>query len=477
METTGTLTPAQAAYPYVDEFGWINELPAAGRDRGRLLDQLKTIARHEDKRWEGGQCSGTMYSGDHELYGFIGDVFREFNHVNVLHRDICPSQTRFEGDILAMTLAMLHGDEVKRRDPAQRAGGVVTTGGSESILSSILAHRDLYRATRGIDRPELILPITAHPAHEKAADLFGIKVIHAPIDRESTQVDVDFVKDKINANTIMLVASAGNYPYGTVDPVEALSDLALHHGIGLHVDGCLGGFILPWGEKLGYDIPNFDFRLPGVSSISADTHKFGYGPKGTSVIAFRDIEIRRHLYFIRTGWPGGRYASPGISGSRSGGLHAATWAVMVSLGQEGYLARARKIFSTADAMKASIGKHNQLRIMGRPTFCISFSSDAFNVYHINDFMRERGWRFNGQQYPNALHMCVTGPQTQDGLAELFDRDLAEAVSYANNPPREAPRTGAVYGGRGSESDVDPNDIAALRQSFVAYLDSMLDQPL
>lgn len=471
------LTPAQAAYPYVDDFGWIGEMPATGRDRGQLLQQLKTIARQEDRRWEGGQCSGTMYSGDHELYGFIGDVFREFNHVNVLHRDICPSQTRFEGDILAMTLSMLHGDEVRRRDPANRAGGVVTTGGSESILSAILAHRDLYRAERGIDRPELILPITAHPAHEKAADLFGIKVIRAPIDRGTTQVDLDFVQDHINANTIMLVGSAGNYPYGTVDPIEGLSDLALHHGIGLHIDGCLGGFILPWGEKLGYDIPKFDFRLPGVSSISCDTHKFGYGPKGTSVVVFRDIAIRRHLYFIRTGWPGGRYASPGISGSRSGGLHAATWAVMVSLGQEGYLARARKIFSTADAMKASIQKHNQLSLMGRPTFCISFSSPDFNVYHVNDFMRERGWRFNGQQYPNALHICVTGPQTQDGVAERFDRDLAEAVAYANHPPREAPRTGAVYGGKGSEGEVDPDDVAALRQSFVNYLDSMLDQPL
>ncbi len=197
----------------------------------------------------------------------------------------------------------------------------------------MLAYREHARQTKGIDRPNVIKPETAHPAFDKACHLFGIELRRAPVDPETTLVDVSWVADNIDANTVAIIGSACNYGYGTIDPISSLSDLALERGVGLHVDGCLGGFILPFGQELGYPIPVFDFRIPGVTSISADTHKYGYAFKGTSVLIFRDKALRNSQYFYLTDWSGGKYCSPGMEGSRSAGLIAATWASMVHLGQ------------------------------------------------------------------------------------------------------------------------------------------------
>jgi glutamate/tyrosine decarboxylase-like PLP-dependent enzyme len=310
----------------------------------------------------------------------------------------------------------------------------------------MLAYREHARAERGIESPNIIKPETGHPAFDKACHLLGIELRRVPVDPETTLVDLDAVANAIDDRTAAMIASAPNYGYGTIDPVAELSDLALERGIGLHVDGCLGGFILPWGERLGYDIPVFDFRIPGVTSISADTHKYAYGFKGTSVLAFRDRALRDGQYFFLTDWSGGKYCSPGIEGSRSGGLLAATWAGMVALGREGYLRYARQIFETAFAMQDAVRSHTELRIIGTPTFCFSFTSDAFDIYHVNDFMRTKGWRFNGQQYPNAIHMAVTRPQTRAGLVDDFTADLTDAVRYAREHRGETPKSGAIYGG-------------------------------
>ena len=252
----------------------------------------------------------------------------------------------------------------------------------------------------------------------------------------------------IDENTIAMIGSACNYGYGTIDPIDELSRLALERGVGLHVDGCLGGFILPWGQELGYpNIPVFDFRIPGVTSISADTHKYGYGFKGTSVLAFRDKSLRNSQYFFMTDWTGGKYASPGIEGSRSGGMLAATWAAMVSMGRDGlHEVRAAYLRDRRSRCKTSFAVTSELHILGEPTFCFSFTSDEFDIYHVNDFMRTKGWRFNGQQYPNAIHMAVTRPQTQPGVVEAFAADLADAVGYALEHKDEKPASAAIYGG-------------------------------
>jgi glutamate/tyrosine decarboxylase-like PLP-dependent enzyme len=382
-----------------------------------------------------------MYCGDHDHYRFLNEAFGLFAHVNVLQRDMCPSATKFEAEIIAMTLDLLHAEAVTDAEPV----GLIATGGTGSICHAMLAYRE-YGAQRGITRPNVIKPETAHPAFDKACHLFGIELRKAPIDPITTEVDTDWVDGHVDEHTVAIIGSACNYGYGTVDPIATLSDIALAHGVGLHVDSCLGGFILPFGQELGYDVPVFDYRLPGVTSISADTHKYGYALKGTSVLTFRDKSIRNAQYFYLTDWSGGKYCSPGMEGSRSGGLIAATWAAMVQLGHRGYLDYARQIFETAAVMQASVLSHPELRILGHPTFLFSFTSDEFDIYHVNDLMRERGWRFNGQQYPNALHMAVTRPQTQPGLADLFAADLTDAVAYAHEHAGEAPRSGAVYGG-------------------------------
>lgn len=463
-------------YPYLEMYGANHGFPQKRWSKDKLFDQLEFMAREEDAWWRTGKCSGTMYGGDPEIFDIIGRTFRLYSHVNALQRDMCPSQTRFEAEIIAMTLDLLHGDAVRQRDPGLTACGVINNGGSESIIAALLAHRNKFRQERGITAPEMILPDTAHAAFLKGAHYFGIKVVTAPTDAHTTQVDVDFVKDHINSNTILIVGTAANYPYGTIDPIEQLSELAAAHHTGLHVDACLGGFILPWGEQLGYDIPAFDFRLPGVTSISADTHKYGYGPKGTSVTAYCDKSFRKYQYFTATDWKGGLYLSPGISGSRSGGLIAATWAVMLYLGKAGYLQRAKKIFATAFAMQKAVLSIPELKLMGKPTFCFSFTSDYFDIYHVNDHMKANGWRFNGQQFPSAIHMCVTGPQTQPGVVAAFEKDLQAAVAYAKNPPQPVPVSGALYGGAGTQSMSRDMDLKGVEELMMAYLDACLEQP-
>ncbi|MCC6145339.1 MAG: aspartate aminotransferase family protein [Candidatus Hydrogenedentes bacterium] len=460
-------------FPYYEQYGALTAMPEEGMDPEVLREQVRAMSAREDQSWENGRCSGTAYHGDRAHYCLLNEVFSAFSHVNAIQRDMCPSMNRFESDIIAMTLEMLHGEAVSAHNPAHNACGVLGLGGTESILNALLVYREKARKERGITAPEMIIPVTAHPAFVKGAHLLGLRPIFAPVVESTTRVDIDFVRDRINENTVVLIGSAGNYPYGTVDAVDALSALAIEHGIGLHIDACLGGFILPWGEQLGYDIPCFDFRLPGVTSISADTHKFGYGLKGTSVLCYRDRTWREHQYFLYPEWPGGSYASPGIAGSRSGGLIAATWAAMVSLGKHGYRERARAIFETSFAMQQVVTSKDALFLRGTPTFCFAFESNAFNVYHINDFMRPRGWRFNGVQRPDALHFCVTGPATRPGTVDAFDADLTAAVQYAKNPPQAAPRSSAFYGGAGTRIE-DPD---LMRYFLIAGMDAIHDNTI
>jgi Glutamate decarboxylase and related PLP-dependent proteins len=451
-------------YPYAERLGVNARLPEKGRPRDEIIAELRALAREEDAFWQTGKCSGTMYCGDMEHYAFLTEAYGLYAHVNALQRDMCPSATRFEGEIIAMTLDMLHADAAR---PDSEPAGAVTSGGTESILTALLVYREQAQKERGIAVPQVILPETAHPAFRKGAHLFGLEVIDAPIDPETTLVDTDFVRNAITDRTAVIVGSACNYGYGTIDPIERLSEIALEKGVGLHVDGCLGGFILAWGQDLGYDIPVFDFRLPGVTSISADTHKYGYAPKGTSVLACRNRTLRDYASFTQAHWTGGKYLSPGIAGSRSGGLLAATWAAMVSMGREGYLKYAKLIFETAFSMQDAVRSHPELRIFGEPTFCFGFTSEQFDIYHLNDFMRQRGWRFNGLQHPNGIHMCVTRPQTQPGVADTFAKDLDEAVVYARGPHGAAPKTGAVYGSM-------PKNVPQVDEAIRAAMLEMMD---
>jgi len=447
-------------YPYRNRFRTYHRLEPDGRDRQGILDELATMAAEEDRIADRGRVSGSIYHGGRDHYAFLTEAFRLFAHANVLQRDMYPSATKLEAEIVAMTAAMLHGDD--------KVCGVVTFGGTESLIDPMLAYRDRGRVEKGITEPEVIIPVTAHVALDKAAHLLGLKLLKAPL-AEDWRVDVEWVQRHVTPNTVAIVGSAPNYAHGVIDPIEQLADIASERGIGLHVDGCLGGFILPWGERLGYSVPRFDFRVPGVTSLSADTHKYGYALKGTSVLLYRDAALRKYQYFTNPDWPGGIYFSPGLSGSRSGGLVAATWAAMVSLGESGYLEIARDIFRTAAAIRDGVASMPELEVIGEPTFLVAFRSPELNIYHVNDSLIEKGWRLNALQLPPALHFCVTRPNTAAGVADAFVADLRDAVEYAKHPARESPRSGALYGLGGSPAG---NEI--LGTLFTAALDAMYE---
>jgi sphinganine-1-phosphate aldolase len=282
------------AYPYADRYPVLRGLPEQGRPREELVAEFAEMSQEEDRLWEGGQCSGTMYCGDHDHYAFLTEAFGRFAHMNALQRDMCPSATRFEGEIIAMALDLMHAEAVTDTIPA----GMVTSGGTGSIIHAMLCYREAARA-RGVDHPVLIKPETAHPAFAKAAHLFGMDLRVVPVDPVTTLVDPGAVADAIDANTACIVGSAGNYPYGTIDPIADLGRRGPRS----------------WGRPARRRVPGrlhppvrrrtrvcraaLRFPSPGVTSISADTHKYGYGLKGTSTLLFRDKSLRNLGLLLR----------------------------------------------------------------------------------------------------------------------------------------------------------------------------------
>jgi len=290
----------------------------------------------------------------------------------------------------------------------------------------------------------MIIPSTAHVAFEKAAQYFNIKAIRIPVDHHF-RADVEKTRTAVTKNTIVIVGSAPSFPHGVIDPIEQLSELAKQRSIGFHTDACLGGFVLPWVKKLGYDVPPFDFTLPGVTSISADTHKYGYAPKGTSVILYRGSDLRHYQYFKAVDWPGGLYFSPTLAGSRPGALSAACWASMVAMGQSGYMQATQKIMQTASAIKSEIKKMSDLFVLGEPLWVIAFGSKTLDIYGVMDYMATKKWSLNALHKPACLHLCVTLRHTQLGVVERFIRDLKEAIEYVKSHPQAEGGMAPVYG--------------------------------
>ena len=425
--------------PYKGKFQSYNKLPESGIDRNEILDEIKKITNLEEKRWKEGLVSGAVYHGDSEHIDFLNEVYALQSQSNPLHSDLFPSASKFESEIVSMTAQMLGADKTD-----DEVCGVVTSGGTESILLAIKTYRDRAREVNGIRRPNIVIPVTAHAAFDKAGEYFKIKVKRIPAD-EKFQADLNAVRKAANGNTICIVGSAPNFPQGTVDPIEELSEIAWEKGICFHVDACLGGFVLPWAEKLGYPVPEFDFRLPGVTSISADTHKFGYAAKGTSVILYRTPELRRYQYYTISDWPGGLYFSPTFAGSRPGALSAACWAAMLSMGEDGYLEGVKQILETAEVIKKGIREISELNLMGDPLWVIAFESKDLDIYKVMDQMTHKGWNLNGLHKPSCIHICITLLHTKAGVAERFLSELKEAVDYVKVNPSESGGMAPVYG--------------------------------
>jgi len=326
-----------------------------------------------------------------------------------------------ENELVAMTADLLNGDD--------EVTGNITLGGTESIMLAVKSARDFARDSRpGIKDPEMILPGTGHPAFAKAADYLGIQIKIVPVG-EDQRATTKNISSAISENTILIVASSPNFPYGVIDPIEEIGKLALQHNICFHVDACLGGFMLPFMDKTKYDLPHFDFRVPGVTSISADLHKFGYAPKGISIILYRNNEIRKKQFFVYTNWPGGIYASPTLSGSKSASSIAGAWALIKLLGFEGYSAIAKRVMDTAEKIRKGIVENADLDLISNPEMSnMAFISKTANILLIGDEMSKRGWHLDRLQFPNALHINVT--QLNVGKEEEFIHDLNESVRDA-----------------------------------------------
>ncbi|ETR71897.1 MAG: sphinganine-1-phosphate aldolase [Candidatus Magnetoglobus multicellularis str. Araruama] len=429
--------------PYKDQSMTFAALPVMGKSHDDILLEMESMAEQENGKWKHGYVSGAVYHGDNEHIAFLNQVYAINSQSNPLHSDIWPSANKFEAEIVSMTANMLGAGNMESSIKNQICG-TVTSGGTESILLAMKTYRDRALVEKGITSPEMIVPVTAHAAFDKAAQYFCIKKVSVPVD-QNFAANIGRVKKAITKNTIVIVGSAPSFPHGIIDPIEQLSEIARKRQIGFHTDACLGGFILPWAEKLGYPIPHFDFRLPGVTSISADTHKYGYAAKGTSVILYRGPHLRHYQYFTITDWPGGLYFSPTFAGSRSGALSATCWAAMIAMGEKGYLDATAKILETATWLKEQICNIPNLKILGNPLWVIAFTSPKLDIYRIMDQMTQKGWALNGLHKPSCIHICVTLRHTQDGVAKQFIEDLNAAIDYVKLNPTESKGMAPVYG--------------------------------
>ena len=430
-------------------------LPKEGWTETQIRGELEKLGEMEHTRWEDGLVSGAVYHGGDNLIKLQAEAFEKFSVANPIHPDVFPGVRKMEAEIVAMVLAMFNA-------PAG-AAGVTTGGGTESILMACLSARQKAHTERGVIEPEMcvayamlqeyvltrrsrIIPETAHAAFRKAGSYFGIKVHLVACPAPSYGVHVTSVSRLINSNTILLVGSAPNFPHGIIDDIPALSRLVLRKkgSLPLHVDCCLGSFIIPFLARAGFPTAQFDFSVKGVTSISCDTHKYGFAPKGNSTLLYRTSALRTYQYFISPDWSGGVYASPSIAGSRPGALIASCWASLMSQGESGYISSCHSIVGARQKIETAIQENPSLRddlsVMGKPLVSVvAFTSKTLNVYDLADAMSAKGWHLNALQSPPAIHVAVTLP-----IVAAVDRLIGDIVAVVEEE-KERERVRMVEG--------------------------------
>jgi len=415
--------------------------------KGLPFDELKSdlaALKSNDMNWKSARAFSMVFRASEDVSKVVENALSMFVFENGLSPFAFPSLLRMETEVVAMTADLLHGGDT--------AAGNMTSGGTESIIMAVKAARDYAREKRPqVKEPEMIIPRSAHPAFNKAAYYLGLKTVAVPTS-ESSEVDLDAFGKAFNSNTIFAMGSAFSYPHGVIDPIEKMAAIADKKGVWFHVDSCVGGFILPFLERLGYPIPPFDFRVPGVWSMSADIHKYGYVSKGASTITYRNGELRKYQLFVYTDWNGGVYATPAISGARSGGPVAAAWSVMRFLGWEGYMRLAKDAMEATRLLMEGVRRIPGLRIIGDPpatTFAVG--SDTLNVYALGDAMKVRGWHIDSQHMPPTLHFTVSPMHLK--IVDPFLKDLAGAVKEVSLLKQEdISGEAAIYGMIGSLPD-------------------------
>ncbi len=413
--------------------------PKNGLKAEDVLSQMKEF-KSQDVDWKKGRSFSLVYPVSDDHHEFLQKAHNMFFSENALNPMAFKSLRRFEHETIRMCSDLFHG--------GNEAVGLVTSGGTESLIMAIKAYRDRARKLKPwILKPEMIVPETAHSAIDKGGYYFDVKIRHAPVGADF-RVDLKAVKKMINRNTILIMGSAPQYPQGVVDPIAQLGEIALSHNIPLHVDACIGGFVLPFIERLGYPVPVFDFRIPGVSSISADIHKYGYAAKGASALLYRNMSFMKYQFFVYTEWKGGGiYASPSFPGTRPGGPIAAAWGTLMKLGEDGYLDLTKKVLEARDYFLGELAQIPELKLLAYPdSTLVSFVSQNSNVgvYAIADQLQEKGWNITRQQNPESLHLTLS-PAHADYIKE-FVADLKEAIEVVKaNPKLNTSGQAAMYG--------------------------------
>ncbi len=398
------------------------EFPQTGLAVADVIADL-TAKRAGDVRWQDGRTFGMVYNGGPSVHEVAEAAAKLYLHENALNTKAFPSLGAIQAEVVGWTASLLHG-------PAG-AAGFMTSGGTESILCAVLAARERGAKERGITAPHMVLAESAHAAFHKAAHIYGIRVTKTPV-RADWTADVGAMAGAIERDTVLVVGSAPQYPQGVVDDIPAIAALAQSAGANCHVDACMGGFVLPFVELLGRPVPPWDFRIEGVTSISADVHKLGYAPKGASVILYRDKGLRAHQTFVFQDWLGGFYASPNLQGTRSGLPMAAAWAVMRHLGLEGYLKLTQATLTNADALRAGIREIEGLRVLGDHAYhLVAMAADptsdrAIDMFALGDALLKRGWFHDRQGPPDTLHSTVSNSNT--GVIEHYLADLQASVA-------------------------------------------------
>lgn len=455
-----------------DDLLQVIEIPAHGLTSKEIESELDKLQELEHSDWHNGRVSGAVYHGGDELLKLQAEAYYKYSVSNQLHPDVFPGVRKMEAEVVSMVLKIFNAPET--------GCGSTTSGGTESLLLTGLAAREYGKKTKGITKPEVIAPITIHAGIEKACYYFGMKLHKVELD-DDYKVNLKKVKQLINSNTVLLVGSAPNYPHGIIDDIEGLSKLAIKYNIPLHVDACLGSFIVSFllkskvhGDK---PLPKFDFQLPGVTSISCDTHKYGFAPKGSSIIMYRDPKLRECQYYVSPDWTGGLYGSPTLAGSRPGALMVGCWATLVHLGEDGYKKSCYDIVTSSMKVKKAIQEHpllsKYLEIIGDPIgSVIAFKikkNQVINIYEVSDILSKNGWHFATLQNPSALHFAFTR-LTIPIVDELIDAlisavDQAVAHSSADNKPKSD--TSAIYGVAGSVKTTGVAD-----RIIVGFLDTL-----
>jgi glutamate/tyrosine decarboxylase-like PLP-dependent enzyme len=395
-------------------------LPQQGLAKQDIVNSLEAFGT-TDANWKRGRTFSLVFYPGEEATNILKHAYNRYFFENGLNPAAFKSLNRMENEVVSMTAALLNAPDT--------GAGSMTSGGTESIICAVKAAKKYALAKNpGNTKPNLVAPETIHPAFFKAADYLEIEMRLAKGKGESLLPDVNDMRALVDSNTILIAGSAPAYPHGIIDPLKEISDLALEKGIWMHVDACVGGYLIPFLEQAGEQVPVFDFRLPGVWSISLDLHKYGYSAKGASVVLYRNSDLRKNQYYAYTAWPGGFYVSPSVSGTRPGGAIAAAWSILHYLGKDGYINMARQTLKAAHKIQTAVNTVAGLKVVGNPLLPVfSFTSTgSIDIYHLGDELSARGWHLDRQITPPSLHLTVSYGNV--AFVDDFINDLNESVA-------------------------------------------------